>query len=55
MHGIAGEDGAWVYLKKSPIHLPQPNIRAFQLSQPLQQGACAPKDTKRRVNFCDHG
>lgn len=48
MHGIAGEDGARVYLKKSLTHLPQPNIRAFQLSQPLQQGACTPKGHKEK-------
>lgn len=48
MHGIAGEDGAQVHLRKSLTHLPQPNIRAFQLSQPLQQGACAPKGHKEK-------
>lgn len=55
MHGAAGEGGAWVYPRKSLTHLPQPNTRAFQLPQPLQQGVHTPRDTKRKVNSCEHG
>lgn len=54
MCGVAGEGEAQMYPQKSLTHLPQPNTRAFRLSQPLQQGAHTPRDTKRKVNSCDH-